>query len=177
MFAMPQQPRIAPLPESEWDETLAGVVSVIGPLNVITTLARHRELFKAWVGLGTMLLMNGTLPARDRELAILRTAHNAACTYEWAHHVALAKDAGLTDGEITALESGLDEHFWASRDRAIVAAADELHFSGTLNDASWAALADHFDETGLIELVVLIGHYQMLGYALNALGVRLEADH
>ena len=174
---MSQQPRIPPLPESEWDESVAGVVSAIGPLNVITTLARHPELFKAWIELGTMLLLKGTLPARDRELAILRTAHNAACGYEWTHHVSLGGDAGLTDAEITALESGLEEHFWAPRDRAIVAAADELHFAGTLNDASWAALTNHLDEREMIELVMLIGHYQMLGYALNSFGVQLEPKH
>ena len=173
---MSQQPRIPPLPESEWDETVAGVVKATGPLNVITTIARHPDLFKAWIGLGTMLLTKGSLPARDRELAILRTAHNCACTYEWTHHAALGRDAGLTDGELTALESGLDEHFWAPRDRAIVSAADELHFAGTLNDVSWAALADHFDEPGLIELVMLIGHYEMIAYTLNALGVQLEAE-
>jgi alkylhydroperoxidase family enzyme len=156
---------------------VAGVVKAIGPLHVITTIARHRELFRAWIGLGTMLLTKGTLPARDRELAILRTAHNAACTYEWTHHVTPGRDAGLTDGEITALESGLDEHRWGPRDQAVVAAADELHFSGTLNDRSWAALTEHFDEPGLIELIMLIGHYQMIAYTLNALSVQLEAGH
>lgn len=171
---MSQEPRIAPLPESEWDETLSGVAQIIGPLNVITTLGRHPELFKAWIQLGTMLLTNGTLPARERELAILRSAHNGGCTYEWTHHVSIARHAGLTDEEITALENGLDEYAWAPADRAIVAAADELHFSGTLGDAGWYALADRFGERELIELVMLIGHYQMLAYALNAFGVQLE---
>jgi len=173
---MSQQPRIPPLPESEWDETVGAVVSVTGPLNVFTTLARHPELFKAWIGLGTMLLINGTLPARDRELAILRAAHNGACVYEWTHHRRLGKDAGLSEDELTALEGGLDEYFWSPRDRAILSAADELHFSGALTDSSWGALTDHYDEKGLIELVMLIGHYQMLAYALNALGVQLETD-
>src|SRR5256885_3449130 len=101
---MSQQPRIPPLPESEWDETVGAVVSAIGPLNVFATLGRHPELFKAWIGLGSMLLMNGTLPARDRELAILRSAHNGACVYEWTHHQQLGRDAGLTEAELSALE-------------------------------------------------------------------------
>lgn len=173
---MSQEPRIAPLPQSEWDDTLAGVVSAIGPLNVVTTLGRHPELFKAWIGLGTMLLTRGTLPARDRELAILRTAHNGGCAYEWTHHVRIAQEAGLTDEEISALEYGLDEYAWAPADRMVVAAADELHFSGTLGDAAWNTLAERYEERELIELIVLIGHYQMLAYALNSFGVQLEAD-
>jgi alkylhydroperoxidase family enzyme len=176
MSAMSQEPRIDPLPESEWDETLAGAVSALGrPLNVLTTLGRHRELFRAWIGLGTMLLMKGTLSGRDRELAILRSAHNGNCTYEWTHHVTVARDAGLDDDEIEALRLGLDEYAWAPADRAVVAAADELHFAGTLGEEAWSALASRLDETQMIELVVLIGHYQMLAYALNSMNVQLEA--
>jgi AhpD family alkylhydroperoxidase len=178
MLAMPDEsPRIKPLPESEWDETVAGVVSVTGPLNIFTTLGRHPELFRSWIGFGTMLLINGTLSARDRELAILRAAHNNGCSYEWTHHVRLGREAGLDDAEIAALAAGLDEHAWTSADRAVVAAADELHTTGTLSEASWAALSERFDERGLIELVVLIGHYTMLAFALNALNVQPEREH
>jgi AhpD family alkylhydroperoxidase len=178
MFAMPDQtPRIAPLPESEWDETVAGVVSVTGPLNIFTTLGRHPDLFKSWIGFGTMLLIEGTLPARDRELAILRAAHNNGCTYEWTHHARLAHQAGLDDAEIAALTAGLDEHSWAPADRAVVAAADELHTTRTLSQASWEALSARFDERGMIELVILVGHYTMLAFALNALRVQPEHKH
>jgi AhpD family alkylhydroperoxidase len=178
MSAMPDEtPRITPLPESEWDETVAGVVSVTGPLNIFTTLGRHPDLFRSWIGFGTMLLMGGTLPARDRELAILRAAHNNGCTYEWTHHARLAREAGLDDAEIAALAAGLDEHPWAPADRVVVAAADELHTTRTLSPASWEALAERFDERRLIELVILIGHYTMLAFALNAFGVQPEAAH
>jgi 4-carboxymuconolactone decarboxylase len=36
-------------------------------------------------------------PHRDRELLILRTTPNCHAHYEWAHHVAIGKQAGLTD--------------------------------------------------------------------------------
>jgi AhpD family alkylhydroperoxidase len=177
MFAMPDEtPRIKPLPESEWDETVAGVVSVTGPLNIFTTLGRHPELFKSWIGFGTMLLAGGTLPARDRELAILRTAHNNGCAYEWAHHVRFAREAGLDEAQIAALAAGLGEHPWAPADRAVVAAADELHATGTLSEPGWQALSERFGERELIELMILIGHYAMLAYALNALKVQPDQE-
>ncbi|HEX2314765.1 MAG TPA: carboxymuconolactone decarboxylase family protein [Thermomonospora sp.] len=171
----PQPPRLAPLDESSWDEVLRGVVATTGPLNIFTTLGRHPELFRAWIGFGSMLLLGGTLSARERELAILRAAHNNDCAYEWDHHVRIGRDAGLTDEEITALAGELDAHAWAPEDWAIVAAADELHATSTLSDAVWSVLSRRLDERGLIELVMLIGHYQMLAYALNALRVQPDA--
>jgi alkylhydroperoxidase family enzyme len=169
-------PRLAPLPEEHWDDALKGVVAVTGPLNVFTTLARNRELFQSWIGLGSHLLLGGRLDARARELAILRTAHNSGCAYEWTHHVRIGKDAGLTDAEVAALAGPAGGHPWAPEDRMIVAAADELHATSTIGDALWGQLAGRFDERELIELVMLIGHYRMLAYALNAMHVQLEED-
>ncbi|MCW2940615.1 MAG: carboxymuconolactone decarboxylase [Actinomycetia bacterium] len=174
MSVMPGTPRIKPLPENEWDTVLSAVASTTGPLNIFTTLGRHPDLFKAWIGFGSMLLLKGTLPPRDRELAILRTAHLSGCAYEWGHHVRIGGEAGLSGTEIAALAAGLDDHPWAPGDRAVVAAADELNATGTLGDATWSALAERFDERGLIELVILIGHYRMLAYGLNALRVQPE---
>jgi alkylhydroperoxidase family enzyme len=35
-------------------------------------------------------------------------------------------------------------------------------------------LAEHYDEAQLIELVMLIGHYHLVSFALNSLGVQRE---
>ncbi|WP_103936247.1 carboxymuconolactone decarboxylase family protein [Thermomonospora echinospora] len=171
----PLAPRLAPLEEGDWDDVLKGVVATAGPLNVFATLGRHRELFASWLEFSSMLLLRGTLSARVRELAILRTARNSRCAYEWAHHVPTGREAGLTDDEIVALGGALDAHAWAPQDWAVVAAADELHNTGTLSDAVWTLLARRLDERGLIELVMLIGHHRMLAYALNTLRVQPDA--
>ncbi|GAA2578561.1 carboxymuconolactone decarboxylase family protein [Actinomadura fulvescens] len=172
-----ETPRIAPLPQDEWSDLLKAVAETAGPLNVFTTLGRHPALFESWIGFGSMLLMKGTLGARDRELAILRTAHHRSCAYEWHHHRRLGLDAGLTEAEIAALRLGLDDHGWSAADRMVLAAADDLHSRGTVSDATWAELAGRFDERELIELVILIGHYHMVAFALNALRVQPEKSH
>jgi alkylhydroperoxidase family enzyme len=48
------------------------------------------------------LLCGSLLAHRDRELLILRTASNCHADYEWAHHVVIGKQAGLTHEEIDA---------------------------------------------------------------------------
>ncbi|MFC4907803.1 carboxymuconolactone decarboxylase family protein [Actinomadura gamaensis] len=170
-------PRIPPLPPEEWDDTLRAVVANLGPLNVLTTLARHPALFAAWIGLGSKLLFEGTLDGRVREIAILRVAHQRSCEYEWVHHVPIAQLAGLKDEEIAALREAPGDHPWSAADRAVIDAVDELNADSTLSDATWAALSERLDERGLIELIMLVGQYHMVAFALNTLRVQNENDH
>ncbi|KAB2342989.1 carboxymuconolactone decarboxylase family protein [Actinomadura rudentiformis] len=169
-----ETPRISPLPQDEWSDLLKVVAETTGPLNIFTTLGRHPALFESWIGFGSMLLLKGTLSARDRELAILRTAHHRSCSYEWHHHHRLGLEAGLTEAEIAALRLDLDGHSWSADDRMVLAAADDLHARGTVSDATWAELAGRFGERELIELVMLIGHYHLLAFTLNSLRVQPE---
>jgi hypothetical protein len=43
-----------------------------------------------------------------------------------------------------------------------------------VSDATWAELANHLDESELIELLMLIGHYMMLTTVLRSLQIQLE---
>ncbi|WP_018658562.1 carboxymuconolactone decarboxylase family protein [Actinomadura flavalba] len=166
--------RIPPLPEAEWDDFLQAVASSTGKLHVFSTLGRHPALFQAWIGFASQLLMRGSLSARDRELAILRTAHLRACAYEWSHHRSLALDAGLTDEHLAALREPLDAYPWDAADRVVLTTTDELHATGTVGDATWAAITGRFSDTEAIELIMLIGNYQMTAFTLNALRVQDE---
>lgn len=173
------QPRIEPLPPERWDDRLRRVVeSMPGgaerPMNIFTTLARHEDLFRTWIRFGGTLLQGGRLPARERELAILRTGHLCSSEYEWAQHVIIGRMAGLEDDEIEAVREDLGAREWSDGDRLVLEATDELHATSTLSDATWARLAERYDEHQLIELPMLVGHYHMVAFALNALRVQVE---
>ncbi|MEW2615331.1 hypothetical protein AB0937_35125 [Streptomyces sp. NPDC047880] len=49
-----------------------------------------------------------------------------------------------------------------------------MHGDATLPDATWEALAGHFGDAELIEILMLVGQYQMVAFFLNATGVELE---
>ena len=81
---MADQPLIAPLPASEWNEELPTMTGPSGaPLNIFGTLAHHPKLLKRWLVFGNHVLAESTLPARDRELLILRTGWRCRSPYEW----------------------------------------------------------------------------------------------
>jgi alkylhydroperoxidase family enzyme len=178
----PAVPRLAPLAEPDQDEQARELLGraggpTSGATNIFATLVRHPGLFRRWLPFGGKLLV-GKLPARDRELLILRTGWNCRSGYEWAQHVRIARDAGLAADEIERARSdaGADDPGWSADDATLVRAADELHADACLSDATWAALAGRYDERQLIEVPMLVGHYHKLAFALNSLGVQVEDD-
>jgi alkylhydroperoxidase family enzyme len=58
------------------------------------------------------------------------------------------------------------------RQRLLVRATDELHAHRVLSDETWAELRGQLSDAELIELCMLVGHYEMLAMTLNSLGVQ-----
>lgn len=171
------QPRITPLPPSERDADVQELLAGAGPYsgnNVFTTMVRHPRLYKRWLPWGTAMLY-AHLPARDRELLILRTAHRCGSAYEWTQHVEIAAAASISDTEIQQVQAGPDHRDWSAFDAALVRAVDELFDDHTISDRTWQTLADRYDEPLLIEVPMVVGHYFTMALTFNALGVQLEA--
>lgn len=176
--AAPAIPRIPPLRAEEQDEQarelLAGVrVDGAPAANIFTTLVRHPGLFRRWRPFGGKLLA-GKLPARDRELLILRTGWLCQAEYEWGQHRLIGHAAGLSDAEIERVREGPGASEWDEFDATLLRAADELHERARISDATWQALATRYDERQLIEVPMVVGHYHMVAFTLNSLGVQLE---
>lgn len=178
------EPRIPPLPESEWSDALRELLepwqidTPAGPYvpNIFSTLARNPDLLAAWEPFAAEILLRGALAARDRELVVLRTAWNCRVSYVWGQHAANhGPAAGLSEAEIARVVHGAAAEGWSGWDATLLRAADELHTTSTLTDTTWAALAERYGERELIELTMLVGEYHLMAFALNALGVSDEA--
>ena len=143
-----------------------------GPPNVFTTLARNRRLFRPWLRFAGRLMPGGSLPRAEAELVILRVAHNCESDYEWGYHARLGRAAGLSAAEVERVRSGPDAEGWSPERVSLLRAADELHRERTISDELWDQLSARLSEPELIELCMLVGHYEMLAMTLNALGVQ-----
>lgn len=172
-------PRIPPLSAEEQDEQqrelLAGVRVADAPAsNIFATLVRNPGLFRRWLPFGGKLLA-GKLPARDRELLILRTAVLCQAEYEWGQHRLIGLKAGIEEEEIERVRLGPGAEGWDPFDAALLGAVDELHESSCISDHTWEMLASRFDERQLIEVPMVVGHYHLVAFTLNSLGVELES--
>ena len=174
--------RLTPLPADQWDdetrEAFRGMLprtrqNPEGAGTALSTLVRHPALTKAFLGFNVYLLYRSSLPARMREVVILRIAHRRHCTYEWHHHIELAKAEGLTETDVEAIRRGeaADEV-----DQLAINAADELDESSNLTDEMWEALGEHLSDRQRMDFVFTVGAYGMLAMAFNTFGVQLEKE-
>jgi len=176
------QPRIPPLPPDQWEGDVkrileavpGGVENRLGDNNIFPTLARHEELFRAWLRLGGFLLTAGKLPGRDRELLILRTAVNTRSSYEWGQHVRISLAGGIPREDVDRVLEGPDAEGWSEQEAALLRSADELHGDSRISDETWSRLSEAYDTEQLIEVAMVVGHYTMLAGALNSFGVELD---
>ncbi|MEP1122974.1 MAG: carboxymuconolactone decarboxylase family protein [Ilumatobacter sp.] len=173
----PTHPRIEPITEfdGELAEILATALTRDGkPLNIFGTLGHHPKLLKRFNLLGGFLLNKGLLPARERELVILRVGANARSQYEFGQHTVIGLDCGLTQEEIDALVRAPGDHDWSDGDLALIALADDLHADDCVSDGTWASLDARWNDAELAELLVVAGFYRLVSGFLNSTGVQLD---
>jgi len=171
-------PRVLALPESEWDDDTQ---EMLEPLrrggrvyNIFATLARHPKLMKRWMTFASHILGKSTLPAREREIVILRAGWLCQAEYEWGHHVAIARDAGLDQDEIERIKLGPDSPAWSRLDSALLKAVDELHTEAFVGDTTWKFLAERYSTEQMMDLIFTVGQYHLVSMALNSFGIQLE---
>jgi 4-carboxymuconolactone decarboxylase len=167
-------PRVAPLALEELDPQTRARFGKGPVLRIFRTLARHPSLMKRWLVFGNHVLGKSTLPARERELVILRVGWLCQAGYEWGQHVLIGRTAGLSDEEIERIAQGPEEKGWSAGDRWLLRATDELHGDAFISDATWQALAETFSVQQLMDLIFTVGQYNLVSMALNSLGVQPE---
>lgn len=141
--------------------------------DVITVLHLNPRLFWAWLFFASRMMPFGRLPAKHREMLILRTGWNCRCLYEWGQHLEIGLKTGLSDRDILQAAgqktSAHDPHY-----ALLLRACDELCLGNYISDGTWADLQARYRPAQLIELTMLIGHYIMIAGFLNSAGLRLE---
>jgi 4-carboxymuconolactone decarboxylase len=185
------RPRVTALAAEEWGEDeYDAYASLLGmptekipragsghrydPLNfsVVGTMVRHPALAKAFWAFNGHQLKRSSLPLRLRELAILRVAHARQSAYEWGQHVKLAVDGGITAGEVEQLARG--NAGFDGVDLLVLQAADELLAAGKISDVLWPQLTAALDTHQQMDLVFIVGTYNMLAMAFETWGLTPE---
>lgn len=173
-------PRVMPLAETDMAPDL---LALLGPrfkaipvLNIFRTLAHAPKAFKRFMAWGGYILSDAnSLSPRDRELVILRTGYNWKSGYEWAQHVRIGLDCGLTLLEIERIKAGPTDPAWSDQDRALLQATDELTADAFITNATWTVLGG-FSEKQRMDLVMTVAQYTQVSMMLNSYGVQLDED-
>jgi len=169
-------PRVAPLSDAEFTPEQKEILEPMGGrvLNIFRTLVREPKAIKAFLSWGNYVLSKrNALPAREREIVILRIGFLCKSGYEWTQHVAIGKRESLTDDEIARIKKGAGAG-WSAADAALIKASDELHHDQFITDATWKTLGEHFTQKQCMDLVFTAGQYTQVSMILNSFGVQLD---
>lgn len=174
--------RIPPLPPAQLTDDAMELTAIINAAAGLApdpftcpwtaTMMHHPVLFRAHSMLAVLLMAGGTLPARDRELAILRTGWLCGAPFEWSGHVELAKRvAGISAEHIEMVTIGAAAPGWSGHDAAVLRAVEELLGNAMISDGTWAILSKTYREPQFLELPLLIGQYLGVAFLQNSLRV------
>jgi 4-carboxymuconolactone decarboxylase len=168
-------PRI-PLPtDEELRPEHREMLGKVPPLNVFRMVAGTRRGLRPFLQLGGAVL-SSSLDARRREIAVLRVAHATGAGYEWAQHERLARNAGVTDPEIDAIDT---EEPVSSLDREgnlICRVADEVSRNVRLSDDALEQMIDRYGPREAAEVILLVSYYNMVSRFLESTRVALEDE-
>ncbi|MEM7030025.1 MAG: carboxymuconolactone decarboxylase family protein [Chloroflexota bacterium] len=164
---------LPPLPEAKWADNLANNLTG-NVLNVHRMIAHNPELMAAYAPFRNYMVKESCLTERQRELLILRTAHNLQSDYEWKHHVVRGRAAGLTNSEISRVQVGPQAPGWTEEEATLLRCADEMHHDQLLAVETAHQLQAHLGNEGIIAAIFTIGLYLTLGTILKSFAVPLD---
>jgi len=177
-------PRYAPLAEADISEeahhALHEIRTAFGipddaptPLVSLITL-RNPAMFRTQMAMGIELAARGTIPHKERELAVLRLAWLARAPFEWSEHCQIGRRFGITDAEIERITQGSSAPGWTGHEAALLRGVEELLADHALSDETWDALAETWNEKQMLEFPMLVGSYLATAFQQNSIRVPME---
>ena len=145
------------------------------PPNLYKQLANHPKVIAAWNEFARTLRHDSRTPRALRELMILRTAQIARSEYEWAHHLRMARKAGVEEAKIAALADWRSAKVFDEKERAVLALTEGV-MACNVTDRVHADVKRHFSDAEFVELSLTAGFYAMVSRMLDAMRVELDAD-
>ena len=142
-------------------------------VNIFKVLMHNPKLARTWSRFAGHIMSSQSLPARDREILILRIGWLNQSAYEWGQHVRISKRAGLTDDEIDRISKG-PKAGWDRHEAALLQAADDLRENSVVSDETWRQLSERYSIEQMMDAVFTIGQYNLVSWALNSFGVPLD---
>ncbi|MBL7500980.1 carboxymuconolactone decarboxylase family protein [Frankia sp. CNm7] len=184
--------RVEPLRIKQWPAQMRHALAAMDPperrharpvlrdrpksMNTLGTFAHYPALAQAFFTFNGHVIMATTLSERQRELLVLRVATLRKSAYEWAQHIYMARDAGLTDEEIARVSYGPDAPFWSPLEAALLRAVDELVGEGKISDLTWAVLAGELDTQQLLDVIFTVGAYETIAWLMRSFDLELDDE-
>ena len=162
----------------EWQATLAripgsGLKGPGFPHHVLGALMHSPELLGPFLEWWVTAKSAMALSVREQELVILRMGCLYGSDYVWRHHVPVAREFGVTDGEMEALRQGRLEGF-GERERALLTLTEAMVRDRCVPAELWAEHGQRLTAREVVDLIGLVAQYVLFALTNNVLQVPLE---
>lgn len=134
-----------------------------GPFNAY---ARSPGLGLLLLGVSDYVRFNSSLPPRLSEFAIMIAARQWSQPYEWRAHYPLAVKGGLDRQILVDLGAGKRPQGMKEDETALYDFCTEMYRDKNVSDAAFKAALATFGERGVMDLIGIIGYYDIASMAL-----------
>jgi 4-carboxymuconolactone decarboxylase len=135
-----------------------------GPFNVLLRSPEVGDLVQQF---GAQMRFHSSLPRKLNEMAIIITARHWTAQYEWNAHRTAAAQAGLNEAIIQSIAAGKRPTSMDADETVIYNFATELLNTKQVSDPVFRAVKDKFGEQGVVDLINVMGYYQLVSMLLN----------
>lgn len=145
-------------------------------INVLKMLLRSPQIADAVGHLGGAQFAHSSLPAVDRELAILVAGNCFASAYEIAQHEPISRAVGVSDSQRTAIAaSRWDSPAFSDAQAAMVRFVAAVAEGPTVPPDLLSAVRRHYTDQQVVELVVQTGYYFLIGRITTVFDLEIDA--
>jgi alkylhydroperoxidase family enzyme len=146
------------------------------PLNVFRMAANAPASFTALAGFARSILFESRFDPRKREIAVLRVARVTDADYEWTHHVAVARQCGVTDDEIEKIKIEDPVSSLGEEGNLLCRVADEISLNVRLSDEALSKILGRYGVREATELILCVSYFNMVSRFLESTRVPLESE-
>jgi uncharacterized peroxidase-related enzyme len=142
--------------------------------NMFRVMAHRPEIFTTMQAHFSAVLTTGTLPAKLKELVIVRTSQVNETPYCLASHTILAKNLGWTGEQLEHLADWPHREDFTPAEKAALRLAETVtRDANAVSDEQFAELRGFYSEGEIVELLCAIGLFNYFNRFNNAL--RMES--
>ena len=147
-----------------------------GPL--VKSMAHVPEMLQKAMPFIAVTLGPSAIDLETKEFVILRTSAQQRCNDCVGTHTGVAMNAGLSENLVRLLRGEASEHVLPARESALLKWCDTLaETAAEIPDALKAETPQHFDESEVLELTMLVGATAMLNRYATSLSLPIADAH
>jgi alkylhydroperoxidase family enzyme len=177
-------PRMPPVRPEDFDDDIraflgrwtGGIFSNADRNPVLRTFAHHPQLAEVFSQFNIHLLSTSTLPVKQRQIAILRTAWLCRARYMWSSHLNTSLNCGLSPEMFQPIKAGADDPWFSDFERSIVRATDELVRDHEIGESTWRTLMQEWSNRQMLDFLFTVGCYVTTAGMMRSTRVQRDPD-